>query len=372
MSTNKMMRAARMYECGQPMVVEEIPVPQIRPTEVLVKVEACGIVPNLHNILTNWVSWFPHMPLPPLPAIFGLDPAGVIEAVGEQVYDFKPGDRVYVNPARYCGSCRACRAGNTTGCTSYTFNGYFGFTKNSPRIYEDYPYGGLCEYMPAPQYSLVKLPDNLDFNTAARLGYVGTGYRALRKAGAGANSTVLINGISGTLGIGVLACSLAMGVRKIIGTARNEALFQRVKDLAPPGRIEIHQLGTGSIEDWAYDVTKGDGVDIVIDALGPGAPQETLLDAMRSLKRTGTLVNIGAVSGQMPIDIHRMMDQEQTLMGSAWFTTGQGQDMADMVEAGVLDLSFFEHSTFPLEEINKAINGIENRNGGFGNFVICP
>ncbi|GAB3390010.1 alcohol dehydrogenase catalytic domain-containing protein [Azotobacter armeniacus] len=370
--TTKMMRAARMYECGKPMVIEEVPVPTIRPTEVLVKVKACGIVPNLHNILTNWVKWFPELPLPKLPAIFGLDPAGVVEAVGEQVYDFKPGDRVYVNPARHCGSCRACRSGNTTGCTAFTFNGYFGFTSRSPRMFEDYPYGGLCEYMPAPQYSLVKLPDCMSFETAARLGYLGTAYRALLKANVGPSSTILINGISGTLGLGALALALAMGVRKVLGTARNEALFQRVKDLAAPGRIEIHKLGSCPTSEWVNNVTQGGGLDVVIDALGPGAPADTLADSLRCLHRSGHLVNVGAVADKVPLDVHWMMDNDISVSGSVWFTTGQGQQMADMVESGVLDLSLFEHNAFPLDQINQAISGIENRLGGFSNYVICP
>ena len=54
----KMMRAARMHDVGQPMVIEQIPVPSPRPTDVLVKVKACGIVPNLGNVLSNWQKWF--------------------------------------------------------------------------------------------------------------------------------------------------------------------------------------------------------------------------------------------------------------------------------------------------------------------------
>ena len=76
MSLPKKMRAARMHEIGGPMLIEELDVPTPRPTDVLVKVKACGIVPNLGNILKNWTTWFPERPLPPLPAIFGLDPAG--------------------------------------------------------------------------------------------------------------------------------------------------------------------------------------------------------------------------------------------------------------------------------------------------------
>jgi alcohol dehydrogenase len=66
------------------------------------------------------------------------------------------------------------------------------------------------------------------------------------------------------------------------------------------------------------------------------------------------------------------MDQQHTLMGSAWFTSGEGQTMADMVGAGLLDLSAFEHRVYPLEQVNDVINGLAQRNGGFTNFVISP
>ncbi|MES2262659.1 MAG: alcohol dehydrogenase catalytic domain-containing protein [Pseudomonadota bacterium] len=368
---SKMMRAARMHEVGKPMEIEMIPVPEVRATDVRVNVKACGIVPNLGNVLSNWGNWFPHLPLPKLPAIFGLDPAGVVEAVGSQVIGFKPGDRVYVNPARYCGACRNCRAGETTACAHYTFNGYFGFSKRSQRIYDDYPYGGLCEFMTAPQTSLVRLPDNMRFEEAARLGYLGTAYRALQSAGVKPGSTVLVNGISGTLGIGGALFALALGARRILGTGRNRELLQRVKALAPD-RIDVLSLDDGAIKEWADQITEGEGVDAVVDALGPGASHGPMLDALSALRRGGKLVNVGAVAGDVPINLHYLMDNDISLIGSAWFTTAQGQQMADLVEAGIVDMSIFEHHRFPLEKINEAIGGIDNRSGGFSNFVICP
>ncbi|MCZ1002370.1 hypothetical protein O1M63_37065 [Streptomyces mirabilis] len=67
-----------------------------------------------------------------------------------------------------------------------------------------------------------------------------------------------------------------------------------------------------------------------------------------------------------------MMDQQLRLIGSAWFTAGEGQVMADMAGAGLLDLSPLEHQVFPLEQVNDAIGGIAERNGGFSNFIISP
>ncbi|MDX6007670.1 zinc-binding dehydrogenase [Cupriavidus necator] len=239
-------------------------------------------------------------------------------------------------------------------------------------MFDDYPYGGLCEYMTAPQYSLVKLPHNLSFETAARFGYLGTGYRALRRSGVGPGTTVLINGISGTLGLGCALFALGLGARKVLGTGRNVELLERVKKIAPD-RIEVHQLGSEQSTDaWAKGLTDELGVDVVIDALGPGAPQSSMLDAVAALRRGGEQVNIGAVAGAVPIDLHYLMDNDIQLSGSVWFTAGQGQEMADLVEAGVVDLSVFEHRRFPLEDVNRAISGLENRDGGFSNYVICP
>jgi alcohol dehydrogenase len=367
----KMMRAARLHEVGQPMVIENMPVPSPRPTDVLVKVKACAIVPNLANVLNNWHKWNPQLPLPKLPAIFGLDPAGIIEEVGSQVHAFKPGDSVYVNPARYCGGCRACRLGDTTACPFFTYSGYFGFSERSHVIWNDYPYGGLSEYMTAPQYSLVKLPENLSFETAARFGYLGTAYRALCKAQVGPTSTILVNGITGTLGIGVALYGLALGARKILGTARNREPLQRVKALAPR-RVEVMSLDDGPVAPWVAEVTNGEGVNAVIDAVGPGAPSDARLESLKTLGRGGQLINIGDVGGDVPMNLFHMMAKEHGFTGSVWFTTAQGQEMADMVESGVVDLSVFEHSIHKLEDVNAAISGIKHRNGGFSNFVICP
>jgi alcohol dehydrogenase len=367
-----MMKAARLHKVGDPMKIEEVPIPQPGSHDVLVRVRACGIVPNLGNILANWTTWFPELPLPPLPAIFGLDPAGEIVAVGSHVHTWQPGDRVYVNPGLYCGGCRACRKGDLINCTHYAFRGYFGFSQNSLKLYANYPGGGLAEYMTAPQYALVKLPDNVTFEQAARFGYLGTMYSAMRKTNLGPGKSMLVNGISGTLGIGGALFGLAMGVTRILGTGRDKKLLEKVKALAPD-RIEVFSTSDKEpLDVWAKSKTNGLGVDVFIDALGPGAQHETLQQGVRALARGGRAVNIGAIMGMVGMDLHTMMDEQQSIEGSAWFTAAEGQDMADMAEAGTLDLSVLEHVCSPLDKVNEAISGIATRNGGFSNFVIQP
>ena len=369
---SKTMRAARMHAVGEPLAIDEVEVPTPRPTDVLVEVKACGIVPNLGNVLNNIGVWFPHLSLPQLPAIFGLDAAGVVVAKGDQAHGVEVGQRVYVNPARYWGGCRSCRSGDTTACNYYTFTGYFGFSSYSQQMFEDYPYGGLADYLTAPHYSLVALPDSVSFETAARWGYLGTGYRALRRADVSAGSTLLVNGASGTLGLGVVLFALALGVRKIFGTGRDLDLLRKVEALAP-GRIETHSLEDAtSTADWVRSRTDGEGADVVVDALGPGAPQSSFLDAFAGLRRGGRHVNIGAVGGDVPINVHEVLDRNQTLIGSLWFTPADGQEMADLAEAGAVDLSVLEHEVFTLDDVNAALSVLKNRNGGFSNYVIVP
>jgi threonine dehydrogenase-like Zn-dependent dehydrogenase len=371
MSLPATMAAARMHEVGGPLVVEQLDTPKLRDGDVLIRVRACGIVPNLVNVLRYYPTLAPQLPLPRLPAIFGLDPAGEVVAIGTSVRNVALGERVYVNPARSCGTCRHCSSGDPMACEYFTFNGYFGFSQNSHAMFERYPYGGLAQYMTAPPGALVKLPDSVSFHEAARFGYIGTAYSGLRKAKIGPGSSVLINGASGTLGVSAVLSALALGATKIFGTGRNTDILRAVKDIAPD-RIEVFSLDEGSLLDWIRAQTNGVGVDATIDCLGPGASHATFLDGVRSVRRGGYVVNAGAVSGEVSIDVGYMMVRNMTLVASLWFTTEEGRQLAALASNGSLKLSVFEHSAHPLEQVNEALALLEQRRGGFSNFVITP
>lgn len=115
------------------------------------------------------------------------------------------------------------------------------------QTFGDYDTAGLGEYMVAPASAIVALPDTMSFDQAARLGYMGTGYSALREARVGANDTLLVNGISGTLGISCALFGLALGAKKILGTARDPKLLAEIKALAPHC-IEVFSINDGPID----------------------------------------------------------------------------------------------------------------------------
>ncbi|MFI7067220.1 alcohol dehydrogenase catalytic domain-containing protein [Kribbella sp. NPDC050124] len=366
---SELMRAARLHAVGKEMVVEYVERPHATGTDVVVAVKGCGMVPNLANVLANWETWYPQMPLPPRPAIFGLDPVGVVHEVGEGVVNVKPGDRVYVNPGRSCGACHACADGRQQHCGYWTLNGYFGYNANSLKMFERYPHGGFCEYMRAPQSALVKLPDNLEFRQATRLGYLGTSYAAVKKLAPLAGKTLIINGATGTLGVGVTLLALALGAARIFAVARGLPLLERLQALAP-GRIEIFSNLHGGTASWVKSRTRGIGADSMIDTLGAVASLDSLKDAMYGVRRGGRIVNIGGTAGELGVDVKWWMDEQMELIGSVWFTVSEAIELADLLRSGTVDISVLQPKSWPLDEINEAISGVASGDGGFTSYLV--
>ncbi len=366
------MRAARLHQVGTPFQVDEMDIPEPNGTDVLVRVRACGVVPNLRNVVNHYPEWFPDLPLPKLPAIYGLDPVGEVAAVGPHVHGLKIGQRVYVNPLRYCGACEHCRSGAGLLCSNQTMAGYFGMGPASHQIYARYPWGGFAEYMIAPMDSMVVLADEVSFEAGARFGYLGTAYSALRNAKVDVRTTLLVNGATGTLGVGAVMLALAMGVPRILAVGRNSNLLDRVKALSPE-RIHILNALEGNLPERARALTEGAGVDVVLDCLSAGSGSDPTMDGLISLRRGGRLAFIGGMDHSMVMTPIYLMVQQISFIGSCWFTTAEAQDMASMVGSGVLDLSAFQHKIYELDQVNEALIAAENRTfGGFENIVVTP
>jgi len=367
------MIAARLHKYGGPLHLDEVERPEPRPGEVRIRVAACNIVPNLKNVLSDyWQDLFPHLLRPKLPAIFGLDVAGTVDTVGEGVFAFRPGMRVYVNPARGCGDCRHCRNGEYLYCPRGIFQGYFSRTPEGVTLFDFYPTGGLGEYLIAPADALVSLPDNVSFEAGARFGYIGTGYGALVKARMRPGETVVVNGIGGTLGLGTAISALAMGATKVFGTGRNQSLLDRVKAV-DPDRIEVLAVGDDTrIGDWVRGLTAGYGADLVVDALPPGAPASAWMEAADAVRVGGTHVDIGAVNEPLTFPGYWIKARNATIIGSRWFTAAEGQEIAEMAGAGTLDLSIFDHHRFALADVNNALAALHGEVRGFDNFVVMP
>ena len=102
-----------------------------------------------------------------------------------------------------------------------------------------YPFGALSEYVVSPDTNIAVLPPSIDFPTAARFGYIGTSFGGLRKGNAGPGMTLVINGVTGTLGYAAVAIALGLGCTKILGIGRNKERLEEVKNLSSTGRVVV-------------------------------------------------------------------------------------------------------------------------------------
>src|SRR4051812_27372678 len=217
------MKAIRVHELGAPevMKLEEIERPSPSDTQVLVKVEAIGVNPIETYIRSGLYPAKPELPYTP-----GKDAAGHVDAVGENVTRWKPGDRVY-----------------TAQSTSGTYAEY-----------------SLCE-----EIDLGRLPDNVSFEEGAGIWTpCATAYRALfQKAKAHAGETVLIHGVSGGVGIAAVQWAKNAGLT-VIGTASSEEGKQLAKDQGAD-----HVIDHGDPDHFAAvnDLTGGKGVEVTIEML---------------------------------------------------------------------------------------------------------
>ena len=177
----KMMKAAVVHAFGDPLVIEDVPVPQVGPGQILMKVEASGVChTDLHAASGDW----PVKPSPPF--IPGHEGVGYVAAVGKGVTLVREGDRIgvpWLHTA--CGHCEHCRTGWETLCYDQQMTGY---TVD----------GGFAEYVLADPAYVGHLPDGLDFGAAAPVLCAGvTVYKGLKETDTQPGDWVAICGIGG-------------------------------------------------------------------------------------------------------------------------------------------------------------------------------
>lgn len=193
-----MMKAAVLHQIGGPLQIQQVPVPQPGPGEVLIRITACGVChSDLHAMDGDWAAQ------PVLPLIPGHEITGQVVALGSGVQEPVVGSIVGV-PWLYsaCGTCEFCLGGMETICPKSESTGY---TKP----------GGYAEYMVAPAAFVANIPDNVDLYELAPILCAGvTTYRGLKRSRATPGQWVAVLGIGG-LGHVAVQYAIAMGLRVV-------------------------------------------------------------------------------------------------------------------------------------------------------------
>ncbi len=341
------MKAVRIHRHGGPEVLtyEDVAEPRPRADQILLRVRACAL-----NHLDLWVrNGIPGAQIP-LPHVLGSDIAGEVAEVGEFCERIRPGQRVLLAPALSCRQCRECVSGRDNRCPRYSLFGY------------QIP-GGNAEYLAAPEYAAVPLPDNLSFEEAAAAPLVFlTAYHMLfERARLQPGETVLV--VAASSGVGSAAVQLAKWSRcRVIATAGGEAKLAKAKELGADEVIDHYR------QDIAAEVrrlTDRRGVDVVFEHVGAA----TWNLSLQSLAPGGRLVTCGATTGpEARLDLRFLFYRRQSVLGSFMGTLGELYQVLDLVfrkqVRPVID------SVYPLAEVAAAHRRLENKEQ-FGKVVLA-
>ncbi|MFI5687172.1 zinc-dependent alcohol dehydrogenase family protein [Streptomyces sp. NPDC051636] len=345
------MRAVVFERYGEPAGVREVPDPEPAEHGVVVRVEATGLCRS------DWHGWMGHDPDITLPHVPGHELAGTVEAVGERVTAWRPGDRVTVPFVCACGSCPACAAGDQQVCERQTQPGF-------------HHWGSFAQYVALDQadVNLVAVPDELSFATAASLGCrFATAYRAVVRQGrVAAGEWVAVHGCGG-VGLSAVMIAAASGARVVAVDVSPGAL-----DLARRfGAAECVDAARTKDTGAAIRELTGGGAHLSLDALGSPA---TCAASVNSLRRRGRHVQVGLLpspDGTTPVPMARAIALELELLGSHGMAAHAYPGMLELVRAGVLRPDLLVTSTIPLDAAPAALAGMGSASGA-GVTVIEP
>ncbi|MBU2554577.1 MAG: zinc-binding dehydrogenase [Bacteroidetes bacterium] len=359
----KTMKAARLYELGKPLVIEEVPIPELSDDDVLVEVKATFVAPSMNDILNPGGNFI----RPALPAIFGSDAVGIISKLGSKVRGLQEGQKVWVNSLLYHKTDEYALMGREGLSDSMAFQGMFTFNPNNVHLLDEYQ-GSFAQYVKAPSTNVAILPDNFPLEQAVRIGYLGTAYQALKYANVHYGSTVLINGSTGTVGTSAVLLSLAMGATKIIAVANKKERLEKIRQINPLV-ISTLSLLDGDVTGRIRELTNGKGAESFVDCLQYVDTQSTH-QCLYAVKKGGTAVFVGGATGNINIPYGFLLGTEIKLTGSLWFHHFEANEMVNLAQSGLLNLNLFDVKTFSLDEINEAVALAGSRLGGLTTVMV--
>jgi D-arabinose 1-dehydrogenase-like Zn-dependent alcohol dehydrogenase len=317
------MRAAQVTSANGPfeMVERDIPEPGLR--QVRVKVEACGLCHS--DSLTKMGIW-PGIQYPRVP---GHEIAGVIDAVGAQVPEWKVGQRVGIGwHGGHCGYCERCRRGDFITCVRGQI----------PGISYD---GGYQDYVLIPFDALALIPEDLSAVEAGPLMCAGiTTFNSLRHSGAKPGDLVAILGIGGLGHLGVQFAS-RMGFRTVA--------IARGKDKEPLAKkLGAHRYIDSQAEDPGEALQKLGGAKVV---LATAASASAMTPTIPGLGVDGKLIILGASAEPLQVSTLEMLSRRKMIQGWPSGTSIDSQDtMSFSTLTGVRPMT----ETFPLERAEEA------------------
>jgi alcohol dehydrogenase len=337
------MRAAVYEQFQQPPTIEDVPDPTPTDDGVVIAVKACGICRS------DWHGWMGNDPDIRLPHVPGHELAGVVEAVGGNVRQFRAGDRVTLPFVCGCGTCGECLSGNQQVCDRQFQPGFTAW-------------GGFAEYV-AIDYAdgnLVRLPDNMDFVTAASLGcrFI-TSFRAVAHQGRVSPGQWVA--VWGCGGVGLSAIMIAKGLgAQVVAVDIADDKLEFARSIGADAVINSREIPNTA--DAIRALTLG-GAHVSIDALGH--PQ-LAFDSISSLRKRGKHIQVGIMEAgehEVKVPMGQVIGRELEILGSHGMQAHKYPEMFEMISDGRLEPGKLIGKTVSLEESLNELVDMNNFSG---------
>ncbi len=347
------MTAGRVPRGVNDVRLETVPVPQIGPGEILVRVHTCGICGrDLKKIATGSHS---------APRLFGHETAGVVAAVGDKVAGYQLGDRVMVFHHIPCGDCYYCRHKVFAQCPTYKKVGVTAGYEASA--------GGFSEYVRVMDWivrkGVVRIPDNVSYEQASFIEPINTCLKGIQTLGLTSGETVLVMG-QGPIGI-ILGVLAARGGARVI----TSDLFPRRHTISKAfGLDENIDASTSDTVHTVKDLTEGRGADAVILAVAGNSLIRPATDAARPGGRI--LLFAQTQHGEAVIDPAAVCVDEKSLLGSYSASVDLQEESARLVLSREVDLERLISHRFPLAGSIEALHLAAHPNPDSMKVVIQP
>ena len=364
------MKAMVMHEAGSPLVLEELTLDLPGPGEVRVRIEAAGVCHSDVHYLTGGLS-------ARTPIVLGHEGAGVVEAIGQGVTAFTPGDKVVLMWRPRCGGCEFCLTGTPALCalgkvhgqTNELLRGGTRLSKDGVRYHHLMGDSVFAEHAVVSQESLIAIDADIPSEVAAIVGcavITGMGTVLNRMPDLTGKSVAIIG--AGGVGLSAVIAAELVGAAQII-----------VSDVVPSRLDKARELGAthtidSSVEDFTARVLEitGGGVHYVLEAIGRPATIRAGFDALRP-GGTEIVVGLGKVGEELSIPINLLVQGDRRVVGALYGSSNtpvQLPEILRLYQAGRLPLERLLDQTFSLADANAAIEHL--RTGAVGRPILVP
>jgi 6-hydroxycyclohex-1-ene-1-carbonyl-CoA dehydrogenase len=326
------MKAAVFHGSEAGLTIEDIPVPQIGPDQVLVKVAACGACHTDLHYIEHGVPTFKKPPI-----VLGHEASGIVEEAGVDVDNLTAGQRVLIPAVLTCGKCRFCRMGRENICSDMKMLG-------------NHFDGAYAEYVAVPAKDVLDLPDSIPIEDASIIAdALSTPYHAVKNRAKVKPGDIVA--VFGCGGVGINAVQLAAAVgASVIAVDVNERKLEWASEFGAAQTINASKVERVSKE--IKKLTDG-GVDIAMEVIGN---PRTIEEAFESVRVGGRLCIIGYTHEAISIVAGKIMFKELEIVGSLGCPPGEYVPLIRMVELGKIDVTRLVTHRFQLDNIQGAFD----------------